>query len=76
MTLLRTLISALGGLPVESAHIATHDDGEERHADVAVHAEYAGVFAALFPRAAHLGRTRRGTSVFLRGSPGHPGAGT
>jgi hypothetical protein len=72
--LLRMLISALGDLPVESAHIAPDDDGEQRHADVVVDAEHAGAFAVLFPRAAHVRRTRRGTSVFrLPGSPGQPG---
>ncbi len=72
--LLRILISALGDLPVESAHIATDDDGGRRHADVVVDAEHAGAFVALFPRAACLRRTRLGTCVFrLPGSPGQPG---
>src|SRR6266545_8361411 len=72
--LLRMLISALGDLPVESAHIATDDDGGWRHADVVVDAEHAGAFVALFPRAACLHRTRLGTCVFrLPGSSGQPG---
>src|SRR6266508_92587 len=72
--LLLMLISTLGDLPVESAHIATDDDGGWRHADVVVDAEHAGAFVALFPRAARLHRPRLGTCVFrLPGSSGQPG---
>jgi hypothetical protein len=61
--LLRMLISALGELPVESAHIATDDEGN-RQADVVVEADDAPAFATLFPRAACVRSTSRGTSVF------------
>jgi len=73
--LLLMLISALGDLPIESAHIAPDDDGEQRHADVVVDAEHAGAFAVLFPHAACMRRPPRGTAVFrLPGSSGQPGS--
>jgi hypothetical protein len=57
------LISALGELAVESAHIVTSDGGH-RQAVVVVGADDAGVFAGLLPRASCVRRTSRGTSVF------------
>jgi hypothetical protein len=67
--LLRMLISALGDLPIESAHIVTEDDGCHRYADVVVHAAHAEAFRALFPGAARLRASRGATSVFrLAGS--------
>jgi hypothetical protein len=68
--LLRMVISALGELPVESAHISTEVDADSRHADVVVAMEYAPQLAALFPGAARLGEQPGGTSAFrLEGSP-------
>jgi hypothetical protein len=60
--LLRMLISALGDLPVESAHIAL--DRKGRHADVVVDVERRSEFMTLFPGAVLLGEGARGTFLF------------
>jgi hypothetical protein len=62
--LLRMLISALGDIRVESAHIATDAKSCRRHANVEVDPEDARAFQALFPGAARLRGSPRGASVF------------
>jgi hypothetical protein len=60
--LLRMVISSISDLPVESAHLARDDDG--LHAEVAVPAEDAREFAALFPGASRVADSSTGAVVF------------
>jgi hypothetical protein len=60
--LLRMVISSISDLPVESAHLATGDEG--LHADVVVHADDAREFAALFPGASRMANSPTGACVF------------
>src|SRR5262245_23110678 len=70
--LLRILISALGELRVESAHIATDGKGRRRHADVVVDPGDARAFEALFPGAARLHMSMCGAPVFRLTGPQRP----
>jgi hypothetical protein len=62
--LLRMLISVLGELPVQMAHIVAAEGGPLRHGVVVVDAEDAEALTALFPDAVPLPRSPTGTSAF------------
>jgi hypothetical protein len=70
--LLRMVISSISELAVESAHLRSGDEG--LHAEVAVHADDAREFAALFPGASRDADSPTGAVVFRLAAygGGHP----